>query len=170
MVKREFIDRRDNAGNGVEGVQFSFSYNKKEYFLNNTVSHFPEGWKKLKKTLLWFKIDGKEVEVEVFFDGLPEEIINLLPNPLALGHYLYYGIVYCIDCPHHEIKDDFNPLDWMTEDDISVWCQIENKMIANGVHKHIEYKIRAKTEVPVWCSLEDVEPKPIDFFERIKKI
>lgn len=56
----------------------------------------------------------------------------------------------CMDCPHHSVQSDPDPLDWFNDDDEKVVCLKLNKNITVACRP---YQKRSECEVPKWCPL-----------------
>lgn len=63
-------------------------------------------------------------------------------------------ILSCLDCPHHRVEPDPDPLDWFCDDDVKVVCtkvSAKNNVVMCGIRP---YRVKAEIKsVPVWCPL-----------------
>lgn len=60
----------------------------------------------------------------------------------------------CLDCPHHEVQNDPDPLDWFCDDDIKVFCKKKKKNITVACRP---YNLRKESKVPDWCPLINLD-------------
>jgi len=58
----------------------------------------------------------------------------------------------CLDCPHHEVRPDPDPLDSFCQDDQKVVCKKAKNERAIVVAER-PYNLRRECKVPSWCPL-----------------
>jgi hypothetical protein len=78
----------------------------------------------------------------------------------------------CMDCPHHEVVADPDPMDSFNADDVAVICKksptAPNKRSSHAADHHPfrksavacrPYNTRNEATVPDWCPLPEVKEK-----------
>lgn len=63
-------------------------------------------------------------------------------------------IANCLDCPHHKLEMDPDPLDWFCDNDEKTVCGKANRVVTSG---NRPYETRANSLVPKWCPLKETE-------------
>ncbi len=68
-------------------------------------------------------------------------------------------ITNCIDCAHHKVQHDPDPLDWFNDDDVKVVCRKVKQGHSAITTACRPYNIRKECEIPKWCPLANENEK-----------
>lgn len=67
-------------------------------------------------------------------------------------------IANCLDCPHHRVLPDPDPLDSFCVDDEKVVCKKSRNRVVTQANR--PYRTRREAAIPSWCPLDDAKPPP----------